>query len=324
MPDLIFACDEHDYRGREREYRGPGKNEYYAGDYEILPAPHINVRIEKGLDSAYSVLNLRSASPLRFRRSWHHIREDKTDVCVLWFVKRGQLTYTGADTAVTVRSGECMITRSLQPFVMECLVDERSVHEVLHVIGSTHAFRSFIPDDVGSGTVMSAREGDCHVASETFSLLYEEGGSVSRRAAEDLARSATAAVGLTLAELNCRTRPQSIGDKRFEHIVATIESYLSNPDLSMNSVASACRISPRYLVHILAAHGTSYSELLWASRLKQAEDLLVDDNMTHVSTGKISYMVGFKSSAHFCRMFKTVKGMTPGEFRKLGERVSCG
>jgi len=325
MPDLIFACDEHDYRGREHEYRGPNGQEYYEGDYQILPGPHVSVRIEKSLSGTYSILNLRSASPLRFRRSWHHIRQDKTDVCVLWFIKHGSIRLSRSGGTVTVNSGECTITRSLQPFVMDCLVDEQSTHEALHVIGPTHIFRSFIPDDIEPGTVLSTREGDPHVAEEIFSLLYQEGDTVSRKAAEDFVRTAAAAVGNSLVESRNRAHASySMGDKRYEELLAYIQRHLSNPDLSVSTVASACGISPRYLTYILTKHGTSFSDILWSSRLERAQAWLLDESMRHVSIAKISYMAGFKSPAHFCRMFKAAKGLTPREFRALEGNASPG
>lgn len=322
MPDVIFACDGHNYRGREREYRGPNRQEYYEGDYEILPEPHINIRIEKGLSCTYSILNLRSISPLRFRRGWHHIRRDKTDVCVLWFVKHGSIIHTSSAGKVTVRSGECMITRSSQPFVMDCLVDDRSIHEVLHVIGPTHICRSFISDDVAAGTVLSAAEGDCHLAKEAFSLLYHDGASVTRKAAEEFARTAASAVGSSLLEAANQPPPASITDKRYEDILTIIQSQLSNPDLSVTAAARACGISPRYLTYILSSQGTCFSDLLWLSRLERAQAWLVDDTMKHASIAKISYLAGFKSPAHFCRMFKAAKGVTPGEFRAFGSQSS--
>ncbi|MBL8267092.1 helix-turn-helix domain-containing protein [Steroidobacter sp.] len=324
MPDVIFACDGHNYRGREREYRGANGQEYYEGDYEILPEPHINIRIDKGLSCTSSILNLRSISNLRFRRGWHHIRRDKTDVCVLWFVKHGSIVHTSSAGKVTMRTGECMITRSSQPFVMDCLVDDRSIHEVLHVIGPTHLFRSFIPDDVPAGTVLSAAEGDCHLAKEAFWLLYNDGASVSRKAAEQFVNTAASAVGTSLLEAANQPLPVSITDKRYEDILTVIQGQLSNPDLSVTSAARACGISPRYLTYILSSQGTCFSDLLWLSRLERAQAWLVDSTMKQVPIAKISYLAGFKSPAHFCRMFKAAKGVTPGEFRAFAGQPASG
>ena len=91
MSSLIFACDSRDYISRRSEYRGPRGQEYYEGDYQIMPGAEISVRIEKGLECAFPIFNLQTRSDLLFRRSWAHIRRDKTDVTIIWFVKRGQI-----------------------------------------------------------------------------------------------------------------------------------------------------------------------------------------------------------------------------------------
>jgi AraC-like DNA-binding protein len=97
---------------------------------------------------------------------------------------------------------------------------------------------------------------------------------------------------------------------------------LSNPDLNVAAVARACGISTRYLCAILKSHDIRFSEVLWKSRLERTKAWLKSDNMRHVSITKIAYMAGFKSAAHFSRMFKQVMSVTPGEFRESPEYSS--
>ena len=55
MGEVIFACDKNNYRARQTEFRGPNRQEYYEGDYQILPSSDVDVRIEKGLECAFSI-----------------------------------------------------------------------------------------------------------------------------------------------------------------------------------------------------------------------------------------------------------------------------
>jgi AraC family transcriptional regulator, positive regulator of tynA and feaB len=48
-----------------------------------------------------------------------------------------------------------------------------------------------------------------------------------------------------------------------------------------------------------------------------AEAWLKDPAMQHHLVCEIAYLVGFKSSAHFSRMFKTRFGVAPREYRDL-------
>jgi len=54
VSELIFACEDAGQLNRQLGYRRVSRKEYYEGDYQILPGGDVSVRIEKGLDSAYS------------------------------------------------------------------------------------------------------------------------------------------------------------------------------------------------------------------------------------------------------------------------------
>jgi AraC family transcriptional regulator, positive regulator of tynA and feaB len=318
MHDYIFACDAKNYISRQAEFRGPHKQEYYEGDYQILPGSHshVDVRIEKGLSCAFPILNLRTRSELRFRRSWNHIRSDKTDVSIIWFVRRGRLAISDQSGRTVVASGECTITRSLQPFYMENLVDEASVNEVLHVVVPTHILRDYVPDSVSSGTPFSWRDGDCRVAERTLSMLYEEGKNVDRGVAEDLIRAAFGAMGHSMAKSTRPSGPKNLGAKRLADILDCIQTHLANSDLTASAVARTCGVSTRYLCYLLSSQNTCFSELLWNTRLDRTKIWLAADTMRHVSIAEIAYMAGFKSPAHFSRMFKRVTQTTPRDYRQ--------
>ena len=55
-----------------------------------------------------------------FRRTRSHIREDATDVAVLWFVKRGRLYITHQSGYSVAKPGDFVVTESMTPFYMEC------------------------------------------------------------------------------------------------------------------------------------------------------------------------------------------------------------
>ncbi len=316
MSELIFTCTGREHLARQNEFRGPNRQEYYEGDNEIVPCRNINVLIERGLAGTYSVLNLRSTTPIRFRRNLQHIRQDGTDVCVLWFVRQGSIVLSRPGGEVTVQRGECTITRSLQPFAMECQVSQQSVHEVLHVVAPTHILRPHIPDDIEAGTVFSSREGGVRITEQTFDILFKEGASISRAAAENLAQAALATFGETVARLRNHAPYRSVSEKRFEDIVCFVQRNLSK-SLSVSLAASGCGISERYLAYVLSSKGTTFKNILWEARIKRAQAYLADQNMNHVSIQRIAYMTGFKSPAHFSRMFKVATGVPPQSFREL-------
>ncbi len=92
MTETLFAFDERNYLECQSAYRGDRNQEYYLGDYTIKAGSSIDVRADKKAVGSCSIIRLRSETALSFQRSWSHIREDATDVTVLWFVKRGRLS----------------------------------------------------------------------------------------------------------------------------------------------------------------------------------------------------------------------------------------
>ncbi len=73
---------------------------------------------------------------------------------------------------------------------------------------------------------------------------------------------------------------------------------------------------------LLRLKGTSFSELVWDQRLGKAREWLSASDPRDISISEIAYGVGFKSPAHFSRMFKRVFKVNPREFR--GEACDTG
>ena len=98
-------------------------------------------------------------------------------------------------------------------------------------------------------------------------------------------------------------------------ILRFIDIHLSDPKLSVAAVARGCGISPRYLCVLLKEHGTSYSRLVWEKRLKTASQWLRAPKPDKMLVAEVAFRAGFKSAAHFSRMFKRIYNMSPLEFR---------
>lgn len=315
MGDVIFACNRDNYQARQKEFRGPKRQEYYEGEYLILPSNDVDVRIEKMLDCVYPIFNLRTRTATIFNRSWSHIQKDKTDLAIIWFVKHGRVTISDSGGTQSIEPGECAITRSLQPFRMENLVNEDSLNEVLHVIVPTHVLRSYIPDAVSSGTAFSFRQGNCYVAERTLAMLCEQGAHVDRPVAEEMMRAAFTALGHAMSTSSQTRAPRTLSERRLHDILACIETHLSNPGLAAATVARHCGISDRYLYSIFKSQQTSFMHVVWNRRLEKAKQWLIARDLSHLPIANIAYMAGFKSPAHFSRMFKRVMTIAPQDFR---------
>ena len=118
MTETLFAFDVRNYQECQKAFRGQKSQEYYLGDYSIEAGSVIDVRADKKAVGSCSIIRLRSRTRLFFKRSWSHIREDATDVTVLWFVKRGTMSVSHPGGYSIARAGDFAITQSMTPFSM--------------------------------------------------------------------------------------------------------------------------------------------------------------------------------------------------------------
>lgn len=316
MAETLFCLDRRNFRDCQRVFRGEREQEYYRGDFWIEDASTVDVRSERKAVGPISVIRQRSATNLFFRRTRQHIREDATDIAILWFVKRGRLAFSNQCGNKVAQPGDFAITRSMSPFFIECQVEGAGEHELLHVTVPTHILRTHIPLDFSTGLFMPANRPELAIAENILTDVFEDKDALAPDSARMLVETALALIGhaVRASEEAAPTR-QTIADRRLEEVLRFIEVHLSDPQLSTAMVAKGCGISPRYLSFLLRLKGTSFSELVWEQRLQKAKDWLSNSDPRDISISEIAYGVGFKSPAHFSRMFKRVFGVNPREFR---------
>ncbi|MFV8818007.1 AraC family transcriptional regulator [Haliea sp. E17] len=316
MSETLFVLDKRNYLDCQDAYRGDNQQEYYLGEYSIDSGSVIDVRAEKKAVGSCSIIHITSKTRQSFMRSWSHIREDATDVIVLWFVKRGRMRISHQSGTSVAEAGDFAITKSMTPFSIDCQTDDESVHEVLHVIVPAHLLRRFIPQEVKSGFAVPGTGRAFSIAERMLTDVFADDGELSEHVQQLLVESALQVVAEAVKDReDCTLVRQSLPDKRLQEVLRYIDIHLSDPSLSTAAVAEACGISQRYLSFLLKQNGTPFSDLVWDKRLKIAKRWLASSRPNEVSIAEIAFRVGFKSPAHFSRMFKRVNDLGPREYR---------
>lgn len=324
MAETLFAFDRRNYRDCQQMFRGERDQEYYRGDFWIEDAGNVEVRSERKAVGAVSIIKQRSDTNLFFRRSRQHIREDATDLAILWFVKHGEIAFSNQCGNKVAKPGDFAITRSMSPFFIECRTDSEGLHEVLHVTVPTHILRSYLAQDFSTGLFMPVERAELAIAENILTDVFEDDGALGEDSARLLMETAFGLIGNAVrASEEALPARQSIADRRLAEVLRFIEVHLSDPQLSTAMVAKGCGISPRYLSFLLRLKETSFSELVWEQRLTKARDWLSSSDPRDISISEIAYGVGFKSPAHFSRMFKRVFGANPREYRGDGSERDC-
>ena len=157
------------------------------------------------------------------------------------------------------------------------------------------------------------------IAQHILTDIFEDDGELSGHIAQLLVNTTLSVLGLALKErADGSLKRQSVSDKRLQDVLRYIEVHLSDPKLSIATVAKGCGISPRYLSFLLKLHGVPFSVLVWEQRLQMASRWLLSSKQGDIAISEIAYRVGFKSSAHFSRMFKRAFHKSPREYRSAG------
>lgn len=102
-------------------------------------------------------------------------------------------------------------------------------------------------------------------------------------------------------------------DEKAEHIKRYIDTFYMN-SVTLDSLSEAIGYSKFHVSRFFAKNNTSFSDMLNARRIKEAEILLRNEN-TPVT--QIAMNVGFLSITTFNRAFRKFKDCTPTEFREM-------
>ena len=103
--------------------------------------------------------------------------------------------------------------------------------------------------------------------------------------------------------------------RRMITVTDYIKNNLTADDLSQGTMAEMAGISKDYFSRIFKnVTGMNYSKWLNMIRLEKATELLTQNNCTLT---EIAMLSGFQSIPSFNRVFRSEKGMSPGEYRAL-------
>lgn len=98
-------------------------------------------------------------------------------------------------------------------------------------------------------------------------------------------------------------------------VTSYIEAHLPEADLTPGSIAAAHFISVRALHTLFEDAGETVSALIRRRRVERCRDDLADPLMSHVPVAQIGARWGLADPAHFSRLFRSVVGLSPAQYR---------
>jgi AraC-like DNA-binding protein len=292
------------------------RREFYSGDLGANARDLAGVVFEKALQQPISLTHLLSRASMSYRRTVRHIRMNRVGFRVIWFVKQGSLKIRRTEGDCIIRSGEIGILDSNTPFFASLQSDQDPTHESYQAIVPPDLFIAHLHEAQRLNGSFSLNTPEGRIVRRLLDVILEEGERLTGQTAMLLVEALLESVG-DVVRTHCEELPhhQGLADRRLQDIKNYILLNITDPELRYEKVAACCGISPRYLSYVLKANNTTFSDLLWKNRLPKARERLVDPSTRKYPINQIAYMCGFKSAAHFSRMFKSNYGCTPRQYR---------
>jgi len=318
----VYAYSGRDVAESRRGLAMMCRNEFTEGEVEIEPpVGEVRAFIRRSLVRPILLMRSMNGTGISFRRSWHHIRSTRAAVRLLYFIHQGELRVVNSAGSYTAAPGQCAIINADEPFLTRTFVGDRGSFECSLAVVPEHLVLSHLPWARDCNSSFELEAGHRPVVTGLLDLLCNEGPRLGPKTVEPLVEAFLQSVSDGAGDSAVvSARSDSVIDKRFADIQACIQKYLTAPDLTCDRVAAHCGVSPRYVCYVLRAHDTSFSELLWTQRLHKSRAWLVSKSFQHYPIHKIACMAGFKSAAHFSRMFKASFGSSPNAYRASSAR----
>ncbi len=116
------------------------------------------------------------------------------------------------------------------------------------------------------------------------------------------------------------TALSSVVTGRHAKVRLYIEQHLRDPSLTPCSIATALRLSARYLRMIFATGNETVSAYILRRRLEECARQMADPCWRGHSLSEIAFAWGFNSASHFTRSFRDRYGESPRNYRRSAGR----
>lgn len=155
------------------------------------------------------------------------------------------------------------------------------------------------------------------IASDYLASLFHQSALLETDNHRLLADSAVDMLTATISAhvrtpCGARTNIQSLHLKQACKLIA---ENIRNPDLNPEMIASALKISVRYLHQLFRSLDTSVGRHILHERIAGCARALTQPKFATTSVSAIAFSWGFNSAAHFSRAFRAEMGMTPRDYR---------
>ncbi|WP_282087736.1 helix-turn-helix domain-containing protein [Streptomyces tendae] len=226
----------------------------------------------------------------------------------------GTATLVQDGRTVSAAQGDLLVYDTTRPYSLSC--PEPFSVRVVHIPRSLLR----LPErEIGlvTGTVVDATAGFGAAVVSLLTTLVTPEQLYSRPIASRLAAGVSHLFATLVAERaqQAEAGPELQRDEMVLRIRDHIEHHLEDPTLSPETVAKAQHISVRYLHRLFEGEDTTVARHIQRRRLEQCARELSRGGETAPTVAAVAQRWGFVSPAHFSRVFRSVYGIPPRDWR---------
>ncbi|TDF99177.1 helix-turn-helix transcriptional regulator [Paenibacillus piri] len=257
--------------------------------------------------------------------SFNMTQNHSHDSYEIYYMRSGERFYFIKDRSYHVKRGDLVL---IPPNVLHKTTESGSPHHERILINFKESFVDGVNRVVAVDLLQAFEDGPVlHPDSReliTVESIMDKMLREQRQGEPDAEGYARLLLGELLLLIHRHVRQMDLRSKTIEHpttlhrkvsdMVVHINNHFREP-LSLKSLADHFHISPYYLCRIYKeVTGFTVVEYVNQLRIQEAQQLL---KSTRSSVTEITEKVGFESSTHFGRIFKSLCGMSPLKYRKL-------
>lgn len=259
-------------------------------------------------------LSRHNSEALRYRRLPQHFAEERAEQFLITVPVLSEVYFAQGGKEIRCSPGALFLERSHEPY--EFSHDEAADLWVVKVDAKVLGGRIRAPDRFCSMQFDAANGAGglfvdmLHLIPGRFDAMTAEVRNTVGRQLVDLL-----ALALKADERTLTSGSSTVREAHLTRIESFVRQNLTDPNLDMESIARACRISTRYLHELFRDTNQTLGQWIRDQRL-EACCAALKDPANRQTVAEIAYHWGFSDHAQFSRAFKAHVGLSPREFRE--------
>lgn len=249
----------------------------------------------------------------RIRRRAVDVARSSKPRYYLCFHTSGHARYVERHAESLLGPGQMILLDNCEPYTAEYVEPVSSL--VMHVPHALLQTRFRRPEPV-VGRSLGGHSGLLQIAGGFLQSCLTQAQALNPSQREAMASVALDLFASVLAEAS--TLNPDIGSRQavlLARIKRYVLTHLGEPGLDPAQIAAAAGISERHLSRLFGLDGLSVGRYLLQQRIERCRRMLADPAQAGRQVGEIAMDCGFNNHAHFSRVFRTVQGCSPSEYR---------